>query len=120
MSYKGGDRAEFGIIDEFDRNKDYGNEYKPEKYRCIAICDDALNAWWEHLKDMDTFFHTYKRPEKGLARWGITLIPPASALQLRNVIDTYTEVPYKADAAEIISLLDEAIEKHMYIIHYGV
>ena len=43
MSYKGGDRAEFGIIDDFDINKDYGDSYEPQRYRCIAICDDALN-----------------------------------------------------------------------------
>ena len=120
MSYKGGDRAEFGIIDKFDRCKDYGAEYKPDKYHCIAICDDALNDWWEHLADMDTYFHTYKRPKKGLARWGITLIPPSSIPRLRRVVDTYTESQYKSDASEIIALLDEAIKKNLYVIHYGI
>ena len=95
MSYKGGDRAKFGIIDESSRDKDYRDEYEPDKYHCIAICDDALNAWWEHLTDMDTFFHTFKRPGKGLARWGITLIPPSSIPQLRRVVDIYTDAQYK-------------------------
>jgi len=120
MSYKGGDRAEFGIIDEFSRDKDYRDEYEPDKYHCIAICDDALNAWWEHLTDMDTFFHTFKRPGKGLARWGITLIPPSSIPQLRRVVDIYTDAQYKTDASEIVALLDEAIEKNLYVIHYGI
>lgn len=120
MSYKGGDRAEFGIISTIDYCKDYGDEYSPEKYHCIAICDEALNNWWEHLADMDTYFHTYKRPEKGLARWGITLIPPSSIPQLRHVIETYTETSYKADASEIISLLDKAIKNNSFVIHYGI
>ena len=32
MSYQGGDRAEFGIIDDFDPQKDYGDSYDLERY----------------------------------------------------------------------------------------
>lgn len=76
MSYKGGDRAEFGIIDDFDTNKDYGHSYEPERYHCVAICDDALDDWWERLTEMNSYFHCFSRPSKALARWGITIIPP--------------------------------------------
>lgn len=94
--------------------------YLQFSYFIWPLCDEALNNWWEHLADMDTYFHTYKRPEKGLARWGITLIPPSSIPQLRHVIETYTEAPYKADASEIISLLDKAIKNNSFVIHYGI
>ena len=39
--------AEFGIIEEFDKDKDYSSEYEPQKYNCVAIDDDILNDWWE-------------------------------------------------------------------------
>jgi hypothetical protein len=39
--------AQFGIIDEFDENKDYG--YEPEKYHCVAINDDFIGDWWKEL-----------------------------------------------------------------------
>ncbi len=78
VSYKGGDRAEFGIIDDFDINKDYGDNYEPQRYHCVAICDDALNDWWERLTEMKSYFHCFNRPSKALARWGITIIPPES------------------------------------------
>lgn len=51
MSYKGGNRVEFGIIDDFDINKDYGDSYDPQRHHCVAICDDALNDWWERLTE---------------------------------------------------------------------
>lgn len=91
MSYQGGDRAEFGIIDDFDPQKDYDDSYEPERYHCIAICDDALNDWWDDIQDMRTYFHCYNRPETALARWGVTLIPPESLGQLK--LHTTNSVP---------------------------
>ncbi|MCB2291364.1 hypothetical protein LGK97_16680 [Clostridium sp. CS001] len=37
--------AQFGIINEFEKDKEY-NDYEPQKYNCISIDDDILNAWW--------------------------------------------------------------------------
>ena len=120
MSYQGGDRAEFGIIDDFDPQKDYGDSYEPERYHCIAICDDALNDWWDGIQDMRTYFHCYNRPETALARWGVTLIPPESLDQLIAVIKRKTADEYMNDALEIIELLKMAKRQDKYVIHYGV
>jgi len=120
MSYGGGDRAEFGIIDDFDSQKDYSGSYEPERYHCIAICDDALNDWWDDLKDIKTYFHCYNRPETALARWRITLIPPESLEQLIAVILAKTAVEYRDDALEIVALLQRAKQDRKFVIHYGV
>lgn len=120
MSYKGGDRAEFGIIDELDPQKDYGESYEPEQYHCIAIHDDALNDWWDDIQDIRTYFHCYNRPETALARWGVTLIPPESLQRFIAVIQTKTVHDYMNDALEIIELLEMAKRQGKFVIHYGV
>lgn len=120
MSYKGGDRAEFGIIDDFDINKDYGDSYEPQRYRCIAICDDALNDWWERLTEMKSYFHCLNRPSKALARWGITIIPPESLSLLIDIIKTETKIEFQEDASEIVLLLEEAKRKNKFVIHFGI
>lgn len=37
--------AQFGIIENFDKEKDYGVSYEPGMYSCVGIDDDALNGW---------------------------------------------------------------------------
>lgn len=70
--------AQFGIIDVFEKDKDYSLDYEPQKYNCVAIEDDIINDWWNELTLIKTYFHCFSRPDFGLARWGVTLIPPES------------------------------------------
>jgi hypothetical protein len=56
MSYKGGYRSEFGIIDNFDYEKDYGKTYQPKKYGCIAVCAEALDDSGLFFKDIEGMF----------------------------------------------------------------
>jgi hypothetical protein len=120
VSYKGGDRAEFGIIDNFDTEKDYGASYEPEYYHCIAICDDALNDWWARLTEMKSYFHSFNRPATALARWGITLIPPESLSLLIDIMNTETKSEFQQDAIEIVELLERAKSEKKFVIHYGI
>jgi len=57
---------EFGILDEFDKRKEY-KDYEPHKYNCISIDDDLINDLMPNLSRMKTYFHTFERPEYGLA-----------------------------------------------------
>ncbi|MEK8214656.1 MULTISPECIES: hypothetical protein [unclassified Paenibacillus] len=50
--------AEFGIIDDFEKDKDYAVCYEPMKYHCVAIDDDILNDWWSDLTLIRTYFHS--------------------------------------------------------------
>ena len=120
MSYKGGCRAEFGIIEDVDYTKDYGESYEPERYRCVAICDDAIEDWWERLTEMPSYYHRYSRPATALARWGVTLIPPTSLDLLIDIVKTQTKEEFLADALEIATLLEDAKSHDKYVIHYGV
>lgn len=59
---------EFGIIDDYNIQKDYGY-YAPEEYNCISVDDDLINNLSGSLKIMKSYFHSFDRPEYGLAYW---------------------------------------------------
>jgi len=111
--------AEFGIIDEFEKDKDYSC-YEPQKYNCIAIDDDILNDWWNELTLIKTYFHCYNRPNFALARWGVTLIPPESIAAFYNIVSTDKSSKPSKELIDLMVLLRKAISQNKYVIHYGV
>ncbi|NRT79833.1 hypothetical protein [Clostridium beijerinckii] len=111
--------AEFGIIDEFEKDKDY-SFYEPKKYNCIAIDDDILSDWWNELTLIKTYFHCYSRPSFALARWGVTLIPPESLEPFYNIVSTYKNSKSSKELINLMILLRKAISQNKYVIHYGV
>jgi hypothetical protein len=111
--------AEFGIIDEFQKDKNY-SFYEPEKYGCVAINDDILNDWWSKLVLIKTYFHSYDRPEFGLARWGIILIPPESLEAFYEVIANDKRSKSSKELIDLMILIRKAICEKKYIIHFGV
>ena len=112
--------AEFGIIEEFEKNKDYSTEYEPQKYNCVAIDDDILNDWWEELTLIKTYFHCYSRSEFGLARWGVTLVPPESLEAFYNIVSKDEKSKASEELTNLMILLRKAILENKYVIHYGV
>ena len=120
MSYTGGDRAEFGIIENIEPSRNYGDSYDPEEFRCIRICEEAINDWYYELSDMKTFWCSMDRPATNIARYGDTLIPPESLDLLMSVIRQKTRAEFMADALEIIELLEEAKQKNKFVILYDV
>ncbi|WP_053957256.1 hypothetical protein [Inediibacterium massiliense] len=111
--------AEFGIVDNFDQNKDY-SEYEPQKYNCIAIEDDIINNWWNELMLIKTYFHNYNRPEYALARWGVTLIPPESLEAFYKIVANDSRSKSSKELANLMTLIRKAISENKYVIHYGV
>lgn len=111
--------AEFGIIDEFEKDKDYSS-YEPEKYNCAAIDDDILNDWWSELTFIKTYFHSYKRPGFALARWGVTLIPPESLEAFYEVVSKDKRSKSSEQLIDLMVILRKAISDKKYIIHFGV
>lgn len=112
--------AEFGIIDEFEIDKDYSSKYEPQKYNCVAINDDILDDWWEELFLIKTYFHSYSRPNFALARWGVTLIPPESLEAFYGIVLTDRRSKTSKELVDLMILLRKAISENKYVIHYGV
>lgn len=111
--------AEFGIIDQFDKDKDY-SDYEPEKYHCISIDDDLLNDWWNSLTQIRTYFHSYNRPDFALARWGVTLIPPESLEAFYNIVASDSRSKSLKELVDLMALIRKAISENKFVIHYGV
>lgn len=111
--------AEFGIIDEFEKDKDYSN-YEPEKYHCVAIEDDILDDWWNQLVLIKTYFHCYNRQEFALARWGVTLIPPESLEPFYGIVASDNRSKSSKELIDLMNLIKKAIFDDKYVIHYGI
>ncbi|HDX9579853.1 TPA: short-chain dehydrogenase [Bacillus pseudomycoides] len=110
---------EFGIIDNFDRQKKY-NDYSPEKYNCISVDDDIINSLNKHLSIMKTYYHSFNRPEFGLDYWGITIIPPESLSLFYDIVTSSTYFKKSAELNALVSKIIKATEEKKYMIHYGV
>ena len=111
--------AQFGIIDKFQKDKDY-SDYDPHKYNCVAIDDDVLDDWWNELALIKTYFHCYSRPNFSLSRWGVTLIPPESLEAFCNIVAEDMKSKSSEELIDLMILLRKAISENKYVIHYGV
>ena len=110
---------EFGIIDNIDKEKDYGY-YHPQEYNCVRIDDDALNSWYPRIEGMKSYFHAYSRPETALARYGVTLIPHESLGLFHAIVKEETQHEYLEQTAAVLAVIEEAKHKGKFIIHFGI
>jgi len=72
------------------------------------------------VSDMKTYFHSFDRPEFGLAYWGITLIPPESLGQFQDILLRYKSQRDSSEMNGLIILISEAIERKNHIILFGI
>jgi hypothetical protein len=113
-------KTEFGIIDNFEPDKEYKN-YEPQKYSCIAIDDDRyLNDWWNSLLLIPTYNMSLRQPQTALSRWGITLIPPESLPDLLKIVEKDGRIRKDRNLMLLAEKIHEAIIKNKYMIHYGI
>ena len=96
--------------------EDRFDTYEPQKYNCIVVDDNLIEPILTDLAGVDCYWHTLQRPEKGLAYWDITLIPPRS-------MDAFIKALYfqsKGEYISLISLANQAKEYSKYLIHFGI
>ncbi len=107
-------KHEFGIMKKAPKPGVRYDKYEPEKYNCIAVDDEMIEAISERVSDVDTFWHTVDIPAKGLDYCGITLIPPKSLDTLIAVTDGIDKL------SGLCELLRKAKKHNQYVIHFGV
>jgi len=116
-------KHEFGIIDSFEENKWY-SEYEPEKYNCISVNDDLIGELTikhnEELMAIKTYFQVTAQPGNGLDYCGVTLIPPESLKQFRDVIIKANNHFKTKELQLLTEKITEAITENKYLIHYGI
>lgn len=112
-------KAEFGIIEDIEETRQYS--YDPEKYHCVSIDDDIyIDDWWDELVLLKTYFHSLDRPEFGLARWGITLIPPETLPAFQEIVLSDRRINEDAHLVELADQIQDAVSRNKYMIHFGV
>ena len=67
-----------------------------------------------------TYFHSLDRPEFGLARWGITLIPPESLPGFQEIVLSDRRINEDAHLRELAVKIQDAISRNKFMIHFGV
>lgn len=112
-------RHEFGIINDFNTQKDYGY-YAPEEYNCISVDDETINELSNSLKIMKSYFHSYDRPEFGLAYWGVTIIPPELLSLFYDVVASPVNFKKSEELSDLAEKIVQAKEENKYMIHFGV
>lgn len=112
-------KTHFGIIEDIEETQKY--TYHPEKYHCVYIDDELyIDDWWDKLILLKTYFHSLNRPEFGLARYGITLIPPETLPAFQNIVLSDRRIYKDEHLAALASKIQEAISRNKYMIHFGV
>jgi len=116
-------KHEFGIIDSFEENKWYSN-YEPEKYNCIPVSDDIFGELIikhsEELMAIKTYYQVTSQPGTGIDYCGVTLIPPESLKQFRDVIIKANSRYQSQELELLIEKVSDAISRNKYLIHYGI
>ncbi len=112
-------KTEFGIIEDIGETQKYF--YDPDKYQCVCIDDDIyIDDWWNKLVLLKTYFHSLDRPEFGLARWGITLIPPESLPGFQEIVLSDGRINEDVHLRELADKIQDAISRNKFMIHFGV
>lgn len=112
-------KTEFGIIEDISKTQNFS--YTPEKYQYVCIDDDIyIDDWWDKLVLLKTYFHSLERPEFGLARWGITLIPPESLPGFQDIVLSDRRINEDIHLRELADKIQEAINRGKFMIHFGI
>lgn len=107
-------KHEFGIMSSAPQKGKRYEEYEPEKYSCISVDDDYIGDIVAKLNDIDFYWHILDVKGKGIAYYGVTLIPPDSIKSFINVIENNTGL------SELIELAEKASSDSKWMIHFGL
>jgi hypothetical protein len=92
----------------------------PQEYNCISVDDDLISDISRFLHIMKSYYHSYKRPELGLAYWGVTIIPPESLPMFLDVVISSVNFKKSAELSNLSVKIIEAKEQKKHMIHFGI
>jgi len=102
-------KHEFGIIDSFEENTVNDD-----------LVEELIIKYNEELMAIKTYFQVTTQPGTGLDYCGVTLIPPESLKQFRDIIIKANN-HFKAKELQLLTeKITEAITGNKYLIHYGI
>ena len=87
----------------------------------MCIDDDIyIDGWWDKLVLLKIYFHNLDHPEFGLARWGITIIPPGSLPGFQEIVLSDKRINEDVHLRELADKIQDAINRNKFMIHFGV
>lgn len=107
-------KHEFGMMMTDPEPGQVFEEYEPEKYDCIVVDDESVQAAAEKLKSVKCYWNGLDRTETGLAYHGITLIPPES---VGEMIEAFKDVTGMERLKEMMVV---AKRERKFVIHFGM
>ncbi|MBQ7015035.1 MAG: hypothetical protein IJN12_02830 [Clostridia bacterium] len=125
-----GDNDAFGIIDFFDKDKDYSDfetiDFKQclEKFSCVLVADDIVNMWIiPSTYYMKTYLRKFGNEFKGIDHYGVTLLPPESLEAFLKIVKPYVLWHDKKESEKVsilIELINKAIRENKHMICFGI
>lgn len=109
---------EFGIIEDITQNE--YTDYNQNKYNCISVDDKSVLAMMSSLKVLKTYFHSLDRPEKELAYYGTTIIPPNSLSEFLDIVLAEKNLKNHDDINDLGQKIIDAKRRNKYMIHFGI
>ena len=107
-------KHEFGIMQTAPQKGQRYDVYAPQKYNCITVDDGCLENVVTDFNDIDFYWHSLDAPGKGIAYYGITLIPPISMQAFISAIKNAPEL------SELKALVQKAYAENKRILHFGL
>ena len=106
---------DFGILAEHEERSDAYFPYTPEKFGCIRVDMDVIDACdlFSELQDLPTYIQRISRPAQGFDEAGITLIPPGSLPRLRRAAAQH-------GLTALAALARRAEQMGCFVIHFGI
>lgn len=84
------------------------------------MLSELIGKYTEELMKIKTYFQVTTQPGHGLDYCGVTLIPPKSLKQFRDVIIKANSQCQFQELQLLIEMISDAIKKNKYLIHYGI
>ena len=109
---------EFGIIDNL--NEFSYDDYTPEKFHCVSVEDDSVQALLQPLSVLKTNLHSLDCFDFGLDYYGITVIPPESLSTFLDTVLSVKALKRNVDVIELCTKIIQAKNEGKYMIHYGI
>lgn len=86
----------------------------------VFVDDEIILPLLPKLRIIKTYFHTYDRPEMGLAYCGITIIPYASLPAFLDALQCDKANARNEEINALMHLVWRAIEQCASIVHFGI
>jgi hypothetical protein len=116
----------FGVVLDIHPKRDYSilfdEDSLSDEFGCVWVSEALFETWLPRTYGLDTFDKSLKNPSNGIPRFGVTILPPDTVLELIKIIidgrSVYTEEEEK-QTDELLDMLGAVYRNRGYAICFG-